>query len=359
MAELFQDFEINRAPRWRFLGRLLAGSFVLHALLLAVIIYVPAVRSMFRLATMFAGADYVDEEYSRIDIRERAVMLSFPKEEKLYYPAGYFTGFVNNPTAQPFDAQIVSEASMQPPPPPMPRPRRAPVARTRPTPSATPAETPEVAANKEPGAETTPTPAEQPKTDEELDKLANETNVKRFPKINAKPFKDLLSKGKQMMDKGEIDLKGSIKMTVTGTRNDDGTLSNVEVVEISTSDENLKNLALEFIQALSASKVLAALEGTKQLRMEIASEPKEIRALVTTTMESEASARDKALGYNGMLFFQGLKKKGEDEEAIYKSTKISAAGKDIKLSFTMPREAVTKMLNKQLAKEAPQPTPST
>ncbi|HEX8472665.1 MAG TPA: hypothetical protein VF666_01405 [Pyrinomonadaceae bacterium] len=365
MAELFQNFEINRVPRWPLVTRLLMGSIVLHALFITAIAYAPTVRSMLQIAGMFAGAEYVDEDYQRINIRERATMLTFAKPtEKLYYPPGYFTNYAENPALPPVaDAQLIEQVRPTPPPP-MPRPRRMRAAKPppMPTPEATPeaSATPEVAANNpNDGTTPSPTPVPTPMTDEELEKLAAETNVKRFPNINPKPFKDLLTKGKEMMDAGVIDLKGSISITIEADRNDDGTLANVEVTKVSTTDENLKNLALEFIQALSGSRVLAALDGTKHLTMDMESNPTEITAVIKTQMESEAVAKDKALGYNGMLFFQGMRKKGRDEEEIYKNTKISANGKEMTLSFAISREVATKMLNKQLAKPPAPPAPAT
>lgn len=361
MAQLFQHFEVNRTPRWPIMSRLLAGSIVLHALLITVGAYVPTLRSMLHIAGMFAGADYVDEDYSRIDIRERATMLTLSKPtEKLYYPPGYFTNYADNPALPPgMEPQLIQEARPVPPPP-MPRPRRVRAPRVIPTPEPSPvaeASPLEVASNNEnAGATPTPTPSGTPMTDAELDRLAAETNVKRFPKINAKPFKDLLAKGKEMMDAGVIDLKGLIAISVEADRNEDGTLANVTVTKINTSDENLKTLALEFVQALSASRALSALDGTKHLTMELESNPTGITAIVKTEMESEAVASERALGYNGMLYFGSFTKKGKDEEEIYKNTKISSTGKEITLTFSMSREVATKILNKQVAAK---PAPAT
>ena len=359
MAKLFENFELNRTPRWPHLARTLAASVFVHAALFAVVAYVPTVRSMLHIAGMFGGAEYVDEDYSRIDIRERAVMLKLDgPQEKLYYPAGYFNNYAGQPTAAPapemIGAEVVQEARNVPPPQPK---RRTPEPTPTPLPTPSP-EQEEVAANEgsatgEPVAGETPAEAVQPKTDEELDKLAADTKTKRFPKINSKPFKDLLAKGKEMMDAGVIDLKGDISMTIEADRNADGTLANVEVTKVSTTDEDLKTLALEFVQALSASRALSALEGTTHLTMEVESNTAQVSATVTTKMESEAMAKEKALGYNGMLFFGGFTKRGKDEEEIFKSTQISAKDNEITLKFAMTREAAAKLLDKQIPKATP------
>jgi hypothetical protein len=74
MAELFADFEVNKTPRWRWLLRLTGVSFVLHALFFAAIIYVPVLRAAFHVAERFSGAEYVDEDYGTLNIRD-AVMV--------------------------------------------------------------------------------------------------------------------------------------------------------------------------------------------------------------------------------------------------------------------------------------------
>ena len=65
MAELLENWEINREPRWPILSRLAAASLVLHAALVASAIYVPGVRSALNLAYLFSDTKYVDEEGSR------------------------------------------------------------------------------------------------------------------------------------------------------------------------------------------------------------------------------------------------------------------------------------------------------
>lgn len=353
MAELFKNFEINRRDP-RFAQRLLrtaAGSVVLHAVFVALVVFVPTVRSMFHIATMFSDADYVEEDYTLAEIRERAVMVKLGPTEKLYYPPGYFSANPAAPAgAQALEAQVVEEVRARPAPPPR---------RVRPTPQPTPDAEEVAAVTPTPSPEATPgadagvesasaTPSTEPKTDAEVDKLAAETGVKRFPKINSKPFKDLLTKGKEMMDKGAIDLQGTLSISIEADRNEDGTLANVEVTKVSSTNEELKNLALDFVRALSASRALVALEGTKHLRMQVESNPEGVSAVVTTEMESEQAAKDKALGFNGLLFFGSLQKKGRDEEEIFKSTKVSASGKDVVLNFTMSRESASKILAKQV-----------
>jgi hypothetical protein len=120
MAELFTDFEVNKTPRWQKLLRLSGASFVLHTLLFAAVVYVPVLREAFHIAGNFSGAEYVDEDYEKINIRN-AVMIQ--GSEKFQYPPGYFT--------DPFNSQV-PQIIEQPTPYPTPRPT------PRPTPIPTP-----------------------------------------------------------------------------------------------------------------------------------------------------------------------------------------------------------------------------
>jgi hypothetical protein len=356
MAELFENFEINRTPRGPRLWRTVAGSFALHAALFALVAYVPTLQSMLHIARLFSDAGYVEEDYELADVRERATMITFAPHEKLYYPPGYFS--TNAPTAPVADAQIVEQARPLPTPRPRPTPRPTPQPTPQPTPSPAASASPEVAANKqnapgEPLAGATPadpsaTPDADKKTDEEMEKLAQQTKTKRFPKINVQPFKDLLKKSKALMDSGELDLTGTISMAVEADRNDDGTLANIVVTKVSTDNAKLKATAIEFVQALSASKALVALEGTRHLTMTVESNPTLVSANVTTSMDTPERASEMALGYNGMLLLGRLSKSGRDEAEIYKNMRVAASGKTVSMSFGMSRPAVAKMLEKQV-----------
>src|SRR5947209_18732537 len=134
MAELFADFEVNNTPRWRRLMRLTIVSFVLHALLFTAILYVPILREMFHLADKASGVKFVDEDYEKTQIRDRAVLVDV--SQRFTYPPGYFD---KNQTGS---AELVEQ--------PTPAPTPQIVLRARPTPRPKPVSTPK------------PSPAEQP-----------------------------------------------------------------------------------------------------------------------------------------------------------------------------------------------------
>lgn len=351
MAELFSDYEINRTPRWPRVVRTLAGSVAVHLLLLAAIMYIPALQSIFRAAGTVAGFEFVDEAYDKTLIGQRATMINAGSYEKLYYPPDYFS--TNDPSAPLApDAMVVAEAAAQPLPTPVPLPRRA--ARPRPTPDATPtpeaSPSPEVAENVSGGAGDSVDAAQanaEPKTKEEAEKLAAEKGAKKFPQINARPFKDLLAKGKEMKDKGVINLNGTVELTVKADRRPDGTLTNFRI-EDESGDENLQNLAREFVAAVSDSKVLAVLEGANQLTMKLKLDQQSLSVHTVAGVESSSRAKEIELGYGALLAGVRFSKRGTDEGEIWNRVSLKSDGAEVVLTFNIARAAAGTMLAKQV-----------
>ena len=90
MAELFENAEVNRVPRWPLMTRLVALSVVAHGLFLLAVVYVPTLRSMLYVAGNVAGIKFVSEEYDRTLVGQRATVVQFAPHEKLHYPPDYF-----------------------------------------------------------------------------------------------------------------------------------------------------------------------------------------------------------------------------------------------------------------------------
>jgi len=354
MSQIFQSHDrLNRDTRTPRMLRTLGASLVAHALFLAAVIYVPAVRDTFRLASTLSGIQFVAEDYTKTAVGERATIINLA-DNKLYYPAGYFS----QTTLPPPDApQLVAEVRPVPRPKPI---RIKPTPKPTPTPAASPEATVETAAKNEgdkagtPGA--SPTPAATPQTAEEAERIAKEANVEKFPTINTKPLTDLLQQGKQMRDAGEIDLSGNLEMDVEGDREDDGRLTNVVVTGAAASNPKLVALAKDFIAAISDSKVLAALKGTRHLKMHVKLDDKDVAVRVLTEMASEGEATMMSNGYQGLLFIGAQSKKGKDEEAIFKGVQVASEAKQIVLTFNMPRKAAGDLLSKLIKKNDATPT---
>lgn len=365
--QLFANFEVNRAPRWPIMSRLLMASVVAHGLFMVTVAYVPSVRGLLGVAGTLSGFQFVSEDYDRSLVGQRATVINVAPGEKLYYPADYFT--VNSPFADPLmsgDPQLVAQVQPTPtPPPPMPvyRPRRG--AGPRVVSTATPEATP----TPEEVAAATPTPSPESEEerkkkaeDAELDRVAAENGVKRPPKINTKPFEDIAQKGKDLVDKGSLDLKSStVDLSATAERNEDGTLKPETVkIEGTANNETMSALASEFVNALSESKVLAVLEGTGAVRMALKLDGEKVSVRIASDVASDEHASKMATGYGVLLVIARTKKEGTDEGELWKNVQVSADGKQFVMSFEMSREAAAKMIADKLAKKAAaaQATPS-
>lgn len=337
----------DEAARTGPLLRWIGGSIIAHALLIAAMVYVPAVRDTFALANTLSAFRVVSEDYKKTEVHERAVIINLAAQQ-LYYPYD-----LQNPPAQ--DPMLVETVA----PTPMPIVRQPRQRRVRATPTPSPEATPEIAENAgEPSASPSPgaSPAE-PQSVAEAERIAKESGTEKFPVINTRPFEDLLKEGKRMKEAGEINLEGTLDLTVEADRQDDGVLTNVEITGGAASDEKMKQLAKEFISALSDSKILAALKGTKHIVMKLKLDDQQVDVRVTSDMTSAEEASRMASGYNGLLFIGAVSKKGKDEEQIFKSVKVTSEEKQIVLTFNMPRKDAGALVSKLIKRnETPQPT---
>jgi hypothetical protein len=177
--------------------------------------------------------------------------------------------------------------------------------------------------------------------------VAEQNKVKRPKTINKRPFVDLLVKYNELKDKGELDLSGPVEMTIEADRNADGTLSNVLVTRKS-GDTKLIEATYDFIRALSASGALDFLEGTDHLTLTLKLDAVAVSVSASTEAASAAEAQQKATGYNALLFLGAVARSGRDEATIMKNTKVTASGKQITISFNLPRAAISDMLKKQI-----------
>jgi hypothetical protein len=348
MAELFERAEINRAPRWPLMTRLVALSVVAHGLFLVAVVYVPTLRGLLYVAGNMSGLKFVSEDYDRSLIGRRATVIKLGPHEKLYYPTDYF-GAPAPPEMSPLDPTFVQQAA--PPPPPMPtyRPRPVRTPRVKATPEPTP--TPEV-------AEATPTPTPdaeaQKASDAEMDRIAKENGIERPPVVNTKPFEEIATKGKELFDQGKLNFNSTIDVTVTAERNDDGTLK-PETIQFNwktPGDENTAALAQQLVMALSQSRVLVVLKGAKTVTMALTLDQQDVSVRVIGELPSESDAKKTADGYTTLVGLGRLAKKGTNEGELYNNLHFTSDGKQFTMSFVMPKDAAGRMIADMLAKKA-------
>jgi hypothetical protein len=355
MTDLFLNFEINREPRWPFLARLVAGSFVLHLLFVASVFYVPGVRNALNLAGMFSGTEYVDADYNKTTIEDRATVIDLA-QERFQYPEGYFSTGGGEPEVDPFAGQVIEQAQAVPQPmPEMPTPTPTPTPQPTPSASPSPQSTASPPAGTEKAGEVAAEKPESEGIEKDLDKIAAENKIVRPDEgaINKRPLKVWLARAYEMKVKGELDLSGVIELVIEAELDPSGKLNNPKVVQ-KTGDPKLIEVTKDFVAALSDSNALYFLkdpdfpQDSRQLRLTVKMDDTEVQAKVETEAKTPERARQLASGYNGLLFVGQLQKQGKDEEILYKNTKISADGKQVIVNFKMPRATAGAMLSKQV-----------
>lgn len=315
MAELFETFEINRKRRWPRVVRWLAVSFAIHFVFVAVVLYGPSAVALWRLARLASGAEYADEEYSLGQVKERAVMIT-AGDKLLLVPPDYLP-------------------KEEPPPPEV-------VATPEPTPLPTPSPTP-------------PTPEAVDQQRNALEMAAQATGVPLPPRINARPFKDMLKKWAGEWEKGRLDLHGNIEVTVMADRQPDGTLTNMEMTGASGSDPVLKELANDVVLTLSASHALAFLEGATRVKMVLTLNQQKLSVVASSALDSESRATRMASVYGLGIGFERMRRAGTDEGEVWKNTSVTSRGREVVVSFEMSRETAGSLLAKQVEKVKTEP----
>ena len=168
--------------------------------------------------------------------------------------------------------------------------------------------------------------------------MAEQNKVKLPPKINARPFKDMLVKWNGEYEKGRLNLNGTISVTLEADRNEDGTLTNMVMTGGSASDPALKELAKDVVTTLSASRALEFLQGSRHLKLRLVLDRQKLSIAVSTEMDSAERASSMANVYGLGIMGMRWKKAGTDEGQVWKNTKVSATDKNIVVTFDMPRE---------------------
>lgn len=357
MRELFADSQVNLEPRWPMLVRLITASLVLHAGLLASMVYVPGVRDAFNIASLLANTGYVDRAYSRTEVGEDVQVLSLP--DKFRYPPGYFaTEEQLKALAQ--QTPPLTETTFTPR-----RVRQLPVEIPTPEPSPSPLveASPEIASEGTVAAESETADQKTPdEAEKELDKIAAENNVVRPSEneINTRPLKDWLGRANALRDNGQLDLSSEIEITIAASLDTDCKLVNPNVIQKS-GDARLIDVAKDMVSAIGDSGMLSFLRDPSKvtdptklkcdampLQVTIKLDQNDIAAQVESQADSPERAVQMAKGYNTLLAVGEFAKRGHDEEVLYRNTKVTSEGKQILVSFSMPRPTASEMLKKQL-----------
>src|SRR5262245_58511537 len=148
MADLFANFEVNREPKWPLLLKLATGSLLIHVLMVATVVYVPAFRDALNIASLIAGTRFVDKDYTATKIGDEVQLLELANG-KFQYPEGYFAmdlkhgSELSSGASDPFAPKIISQAQNEKP---LPSPSPSPSASPSPGPSPAASPSPSVMA---------------------------------------------------------------------------------------------------------------------------------------------------------------------------------------------------------------------
>ena len=358
--ELFERFEVNRAPRWQVLTKLVGASLVLHLVFVWMVIYVPAFRDTLNIAAIIASTKFVDRDYQATQIRDDVQLVQL--SDKFRYPDGYFqfqsqlaAGQVpgQTPTPDPFAPRIISQASKESKVDPEASPSPSPATSASPTASPGASASPSTAAVAQ--ASPSPSPLTPDEAQKELEKTAEQNNI-TLPEeneINKKPLKDLAAQMNDLKNEGKLDLNKPFEIVIEAELNDQAKLVNARFKK-KEGDAILQDLFSRMVTALNDSGLLIFLRPISNdnpgatVTITIKQGAKDVLASVESEASSPGSAVKLAKDYNNMLALGAWSRAGKDEGELMKNSTATPDGKKVAVNFSMPRQTVVDMINKQL-----------
>ncbi len=133
-----------------------------------------------------------------------------------------------------------------------------------------------------------------------------------------------------------------------GDRQEDGTLTGVQITGESAADPTMRAVAQDFVASMNDSHALAFLSEVSRVRMTFTLDGERIKAHTATDAPSEARAEEMARGYRMLVNAGRLMKRGTDEGALLSGMKVSASGKQLLMNLDMPREQMGNILMRQI-----------
>jgi len=191
------------------------------------------------------------------------------------------------------------------------------------------------------------TQPQQPSKDVGTDEETVEVKLGQPKRVDTKAFIELLNKGRSMVESGELDLNSPIEMEVSAERSRSGTLSNIGINQKIIAAPQ-RELAKEFLEALSASGALEFLDGVRRIVFTLRLNGDTLSLSASSELQSAKKAAEWAQASTLLLEVGASVKRGRDEEVIYKGASVSANGKRVTATLSLPRGTVADLLSKQL-----------
>jgi hypothetical protein len=167
-------------------------------------------------------------------------------------------------------------------------------------------------------------------------------------KVSTKPIKAFLARSKRLHEEGKLDLSKPQTIVVVGDRQQDGTLTNVQITGESAADPTLRAVAQDFVNSVNDSHALSFLNEVSRVTMTFTLDGERFKAQTASDVPSETRAEELARGYRMFINVGRLAKRGTDEGAILSGMKVSASGKQLLMNLDMPREQMGNILLRQI-----------
>jgi hypothetical protein len=358
MSELFEKFEVNREPRWKVLTRLIGASVVLHLVLMALVVYVPALREGLNIGALIANTRFVEKPYEATQFGDDVQLVQL--SDKFRYPDGYFTleaqidgklppqVAVNDPFAPKIISQASKERSVDPEASPSPSPAA----------SASPAGSPGASGSPSAAiAQASPTasPLTPDEAQKQLDKTAaeNDLPLPAENEINKQVLKDFAKYADELRTQGKLDFNKPFEVVIEAQLDEKGKLKDPKFKK-KEGDENLVELFGKLVVALNDSGFLIYLQpitkDNPNATVKITVKQGETEVLASVESETSSAQRAESLAkvLNTALYFGAGSRAGHDEEILMKNTNATQDGKRVVVNFSMPRQSVVDMLQKNI-----------
>jgi hypothetical protein len=167
-------------------------------------------------------------------------------------------------------------------------------------------------------------------------------------KVDMSPIRGFITRAKRLNDEGKLDLSKPQTITVEGERQEDGTLTDVQITGESASNPEFRRVADDFVASVNQSHALKFLDDVSHMRMVFTLDGERFRAETASETPTPERADAMARGYRMMLNFARIAKRGTDEAAVMSGMKISSSGKQLLMNLDMPREQMGNILLRQI-----------
>ncbi|HEX7175643.1 MAG TPA: hypothetical protein VF240_10325 [Pyrinomonadaceae bacterium] len=168
--------------------------------------------------------------------------------------------------------------------------------------------------------------------------------VRRPPRVDTRPFKELLLKGKGLYDSGRLDLSRTIDLALVADREDDGSLVSIASAGAPLNDPLVFQFVKETVDTISQSRLLGFLDGTRRIRLDLSLDEQKLTITARTEVASEEYARKMASGYGALLAYARLMERERPSGVVWNHTGLMADGKQFAVTLEMSREQAGQLL---------------